>query len=487
MMKIIYLDEPELEFGAGRHIDIRFGITEYGPLDFDISMAPRHIIVGAVGTTETTEGVCEWLARCKDGIDAKDSRQPNLFPRFPGCTLDSGLRATIELPDDLIRNIPSREMKKLTAKERGNDLILHAVDMFLAEIRYLCENYPQIDVIVCALPLDLLSSMEAEANHQPEISEMEDGVITLPGHRLDFHHMLKAKAMELRKPVQIVLPSTYDESKLQRRSRTGKTRRLQDEATRAWNFHTALYYKAGGTPWRLVRDSSQFTVCYVGVSFFKTLDGSSLMTSIAQVFNERGEGVVVRGGPAQVSKEDRQPHLSAIDAETLLNQALTRYREVHGNLPARVVMHKSSNYNQGEIDGFSSALDSDRIGTYDLLALGPSSTKVFRIGGAYPPLRGTCLSMDNSEHVLYTKGSVDFFQTYPGMYVPGPLRLTCAATEQTPKFLAQEVLALTKMNWNNTQFDNAEPITLHAARQVSRILKYCQDGTRVEPRYSFYM
>ena len=29
------------------------------------------------------------------------------------------------------------------------------------------------------------------------------------------------------------------------------SRPLQDEATRAWNFHTALYYKAGGTPWRL--------------------------------------------------------------------------------------------------------------------------------------------------------------------------------------------------------------------------------------------
>jgi len=96
-------------------------------------------------------------------------------------------------------------------------------------------------------------------------------------------------------------------------------------------------------------------------------------------------------------------------------------------------------------------------------------------------------SLDNLEHVLYTRGSVDFFQTYPGMYVPSPLRIICASAEQTPKFLAEEILALTKMNWNNTQFDNSEPITLHAARQVSHILRYYQDGAHIEPRYSYYM
>jgi hypothetical protein len=31
------------------------------------------------------------------------------------------------------------------------------------------------------------------------------------------------------------------------------------------------------------------------VSFYQSLDLSSLMTSVAQVFNQRGEGVIVRG------------------------------------------------------------------------------------------------------------------------------------------------------------------------------------------------
>ena len=43
------------------------------------------------------------------------------------------------------------------------------------------------------------------------------------------------------------------------------------EATRAWNIHTALYYKAGGIPWRLVRDAAELTN-----NTGKTLDGGPI-------------------------------------------------------------------------------------------------------------------------------------------------------------------------------------------------------------------
>ena len=52
---------------------------------------------------------------------------------------------------------------------------------------------------------------------------------------------------------------------------------------------------------------------------------------------------------------------------------------------------------------------------------------------------------------------------------------------------SREILSLTKMNWNNTQFDGAEPITLRAARQVGSILKYVANDEPVHSRYSFYM
>jgi len=116
-------------------------------------------------------------------------------------------------------------------------------------------------------------------------------------------------------------------------------------------FFPALYYKARGTPWRLVRDPSQLSACFVGISFYESLDRSRLTTSMAQVFNELGEGVVVRGGAASLSKEDRRPHLSGEDCQKLIADALTRYRDVHFTLPARVLIHKSSAFSADEEAG----------------------------------------------------------------------------------------------------------------------------------------
>ena len=49
-MKVEFLQEPELEFGVGKHIDIKFGLMDYGPLDFDNPLAPKKIKLGVVGT-----------------------------------------------------------------------------------------------------------------------------------------------------------------------------------------------------------------------------------------------------------------------------------------------------------------------------------------------------------------------------------------------------------------------------------------------------
>ncbi len=481
-MKIDFIPEPELEFGVGRHIDIKFGLMNYGPADYASALAPKAIKLGMVGTTQTLEGLCTWFEHCRGEIPAKQSRQPYLFPKFPGFNPEVGFRSELVLDSQLQRTIPQREFVSLKASRSPNEVVAQAVELFLSEVEYLSEN-PNVDVLLCAPPIELLAAMVIE---KPENTQDDDGE-EIESSTLDFHDMLKAKAMGLSKPMQIVLPMTYDNTKRQQQKlRPDRVRQLQDEATRAWNIHTALYYKAGGTPWRLIRDSSDLTVCHAGISFYKSLDGSRLMTSMAQVFNERGDGVIVRGGVVRVSKEDRQPHLTAIDAQNLLDSALKTYRLEHRTLPARIVLHKTSAYNEEEIEGFSAATQLHQIEMAEFVSLTRSNSKLFRTG-AYPPLRGTFLSLDGMAHVLYTRGGVDFFSTYPGMYVPTPLKFRCDLVEQTPRFIASEMLALSKMNWNNTQFDGGEPITTRAAHKVGHILRYVELDGKVQSRYSYYM
>jgi hypothetical protein len=487
-MKIDVLDEPELEFaGAAKHVDIRFGLMNAGPLDV-LSPRTRTISLGFVGTTETLEGLTRWLERCRGEVPAKESHYPNLFPRFPGFRPDTGFRSTLLLESRSQRAIHQRDLAQVTKAPRSNRLVRAAVDLFLEEMRYLAEN-ARPDVLVCAPPFDLMKVVKDDVVGEDDDQSEDNNVDGDPAteSRYDFHDLLKARAMALHIPMQLIWPHTYDPSKRrQQKRRPERPRGQQDEATRAWNLHTALYYKAGGIPWRLVRDSTQLTTCCVGISFYKSLEGDRLLTSMAQVFNERGDGVVVRGGSASISRDDLQPHLDAVGADSLLAGALATYRKEHKNLPARIVLHKTSLYNEGERAGFRAAAERASVDQVDFLSVADSFTRLFR-HGAHPPLRGTLLTLDGWNHVLYTKGSVDFFELYPGLYVPLPLLFRCDDTEQTPRFLAQELLALTKMNWNSTQFDGRDPITTRAAKQVGAILRYVGEADPVEPLYGFYM
>jgi hypothetical protein len=115
-----------------------------------------------------------------------------------------------------------------------------------------------------------------------------------------------------------------------------------------------------------------------------------------------------------------------------------------------------------------------------------SFTRLFR-AGTYPPLRGTLLKLRETSAILYLRGSVQFFQSYPGTYVPRPLELSVSRAEGTLEQLGKEILSLSKLNWNNTQFDGGEPITVRAARRVGDILKCLPDGAEPQPSFRFYM
>src|SRR5215510_8787526 len=94
-MKFSFFEEPDLEFAnGGTHIDIRFGIKKYGPLDLGDATAPTQLRIGFIGTDETIVAMRHWLQRCKDGIPAKDSKLANLFPEFPGFSSDVSFRSS---------------------------------------------------------------------------------------------------------------------------------------------------------------------------------------------------------------------------------------------------------------------------------------------------------------------------------------------------------------------------------------------------------
>jgi hypothetical protein len=64
--------------------------------------------------------------------------------------------------------------------------------------------------------------------------------------------------------------------------------------------------------------------------------------------------------------------------------------------------------------------------------------------GYYPPLRGTWVKLEQESHLLYTRGSVAFYEEYPGMYVPQSLLVKLFHTEGQHSDTMRDLMLLSK-------------------------------------------
>ena len=476
-MRLELFKEPLLEFGKDTHICPRAGIRQFGVYDTRLATRRTKIHVGAVGTSDDLDKLAQWLDRCRRSIPGKaETKQPELFPEFCGFNLDVGFKAELVFQQELTRSVNLSEIRNILKTKRWNERVNLAVELYYRHVRFLAQNRP-VDVVVCVIPDNLYQKISKEEDQSDELTlegdEEEDKKDVL---EVNFRRALKAKIMHLGKPTQLVISKSLDTNAPGR----------QDDATKAWNFTTALYYKANQTvPWKLVSNLNRPSVCYVGIGFYRSRDKKMLHTSLAQIFDELGNGVILRGTPVLL-KDDRVPHLNVNQAYDLLSLALDEYKAALDTSPARLVIHKSSNFNEDEIHGFGEATKQAQVSAVDYVTILDSNLKLFR-DGIYPPYRGAHIELDEKTHLLYTRGSVAYYRTYPGKYIPQALEVRIVESDESPGQICREIFGLTKMNWNNTQFDQKYPITIGCARRVGQIMKYVPDDEHPQIRYSFYM
>lgn len=473
----LVLKEPELEFGdSGRHVDPRLGLCEHGPLQ---PMLGDQVSIGVIGTAETVDGFERWMNRLKVPINAKSSKLPNLFPPFPGLGNENPFRCRFEVVPGARRILPARDVGRLIKVKKHAHAVTEAAELFSDHASAMLEASYKPDVVVAALPFDLIMRVVNDVSETTD-DDPDDR------HAIDFRDLLKAQALHLRSPTQIVWPSLWDDNARIPRKLKSTMRRVQDPATRAWNILNAMYYKAGRTPWRLPRFEEQLKTSFVGIGFYRDLSGQRLLTSTAQMFDERGKGLILRGARARTDKGDRHPYLDRADAYDLLRRSLKAFFNQHQHYPARLVVLKTSRFRLDEADGISEALSEVNVPYSDLVWVSEKSPITMYREGDYPPLRGTMIQLGRNS-LLFTRGSVPYYRTYPGLRVPGPLMLRPYSNDTPLSGIASDVLALSKMNWNSTQFDGALPIPIRAARQVGKVLRHVPMGQNEASEYAYYM
>lgn len=475
-------DEPLLEFGdGGQHLDPREGLRRFGPLQ------PRSgdiVSVGVIGTEDTVDGIREFLDETGRGIESGNKELINLNPDFPGLGNQNPFRCKFEVPDAATATLSRRQVKEITSIGRHDEAVRAAVDLIKSQLSAIIEGSAKPDVIVLALPVPLIEKL-VNAKSEEEVEGAEES--NRPDDGLNFRDLLKARTLHLDVPTQIVWPDTWDDAaKIPRKIKRDSNRQRQVKATRAWNLLDQLYYKAGKVPWRLLPSAGEYRTSFLGIGFYRDLDGQQLWTSTAQMFDDRGRGLILRGARAQTESRGRHPYLTAEDAEDLVARSIKTYKSFHGHVPARIVVLKTSRFRPEEAEGVDAALAKAGIEMVDLLWVQESSPIAILRDGNYPVLRGTFVDL-KGKGLLYTRGSVPYYGTYPGLRIPRPLMLVPHESTDRPILaLAKDVLALTKINWSTTQFDQKIPAPIKAAREVGRILKHIDFGTEVSSDFRKY-
>lgn len=497
-MNFNYLQEPKLQFGDYfEHEDTKTGLAEFGPFGKNVPGLHRsNIKLGFIGTRETIDDAIEWIEKCGAFIESENietvktkaaeygfldslglitddyDRYHKILNRdFIGFNADSNFKCSFQVNPRWERFLDTRELDAILKTANKPDRISKLVDFIDDKITSLTQTDPTPDIIIIALT--------------SEMGEKADTVRITGNFFLNLRRAIKARAMsqEMPIPVQLIRPRTIH----------GKGD-VQEIATRAWNFCTAQYYKAGGIPWRPT--TLEQDTCYVGISFYVAQDIDSALTmrsSIAQAFDYLGQGLILRGDQFEWDSDSlgATPHLTKDTARKLISCVLQEYIKVRGIPPKRVVIHKSSEFwgsNRGdfnEVDGFYEGIDEVYRCESDFVTLQQTGIRLFR-EGKYPPMRGTYFSI-GQEHFLFTMGFIPYLETYPKPYVPEPWQIVQHIGGSSPKTLFREILALTKMNVNNCAFADGTPITISFSKKVGEIMKHIPEDGKIQSSYRFYM
>lgn len=443
------LAEPKLAFHPDRledqDIHPLMGLRRFGPYS-------RSSLAGVLDPIRVALIVAPGLEQAATRFLAEFDRQQtpkermNYLPPFPGFNSVFGVRLVQgSSPTRLV--LPNSLDAALQGEQRSHLILAEHLTRALATLEQVRAEF---DVVVIALPDRWERAFEG--------AEDED---------FDLHDYLKAAAAMRGIPFQIV--------------RESSALAYPCRCSVMWRQSIALYTKAGGVPWKLAETSDD--VAFIGLSYALRSSGSGrFVTCCSQVFDADGAGIeFVAYQTDEVHVERDNPFLSRSDMRRVIARSLALFRKRHaGRTPARLVIHKTTEFKPDEVDGCFDAWGRDTgLDLYQIQQdAGWRGMKLEAKGklAPYPCDRGSLLQLSGREFLLWTQGNVqeavsgkNFYKEGKG--IPAPLLLRRFAGHGEFLDAGRFVLGLTKMNWNNDALYDRLPVTVGYAHTLASIVK----------------
>lgn len=496
---VIVFNEPDLEFRYGQRVkDPHDGLALFGPFHVDQSSQPGALTYIVLGSEEGLARFSLWSAAMNQPHTEVPKSNYRLWSPFPGfeATFSS------KWPDNAVWSYPI-DREDLIESSRLRDSHERAYSVVAHYLEGL-EKTPKLDekigVAICVVP------DEVWQNCRPESRVLNPVGAGLPKHQKksrkagqfelydtfepdqyqlspDFRRQLKARSMEWGIPLQIVRESSL---RLSNENPYGQ-RTLTPLPDRMWNMGTTLYYKCGGKPWRLV--SAREGVCYIGIAFRRTDKSEKGRTACcaAQMFLNTGDGIVFLGeyGPWYSPNTD-QFHLSGEAAQKLLAGVLKTYGDLGGKKLTEVFLHSRSTISEEEFRGYQKACPSGVKLVGVRVRTDRSGLRLYSTG-RMPVIRGTFLKLGERSGLLWGSGFKPRLATYDGWETPAPMRIDVQHGEASIERVAQDILGLTKLNYNACRLGDAQPVTVKFSNAVGEILISNPTVSERRPNFKFYI
>jgi hypothetical protein len=483
------LNEPLLTFGYGQSMEHpKDGLLLYGP--YANPFAGGSLRIGLISTIDGEACYTSWVQRAGRVIAPLKKDDPNhtIFPGF-----STFFRAAWPAAPAAKIIVDAVALSHAIRMEDRHQAIFKAVSIYADAIAQFIREQSEtsVDLWIVVIPeevyrlgrpqskvskderleAELLMNFRAATRifREPSLFQEDNQAADIYRYELNFHNQLKARLLKQRAVIQVIRETTLAPEKFTK-TNGQPLRRLQDPATLAWNLSTTAFFKAGGKPWQL--SAPRAGVCYVGVVFKKDLTGPTERNACcgAQMFLDSGDGVVFRGavGP-WYSPESGQFHLTRDKARELMALVVSAYQQSHnGAPPTELFIHGKTRFSRDEWLGFRDAVP-DTCSVACIRIQEDMSLKLFRRGMTNIS-RGLAWKCSKRRGYLWSRGFVTRLQTYPGREVPNPLSIEIAQGDADLEAVLNDVLSLTKLNYNTCIYADGLPVTLRFADQIGEIL-----------------
>lgn len=487
MPELIKLEEPTLLFGHNQGMeDPRDGLALFGTLDVGQVYGIR---AGVIGTKEGIRRYKDWVQKIQQPLYETETIEHR--PIYPGfettfkipwkpepllerVITDSELDECVHLGDQHLRVFKtvevysSRILDADVKEEKKVDIWFVIVP---ERVWKYCRPQSKVEAALRVTSDEGMSSKRGKKLlKQPSMFEAENLAAVPYQYEVNFHNQLKARLLDKKILTQIIRETTIAPEEFINDS--GRPlRQVDTPSTVAWNLSTAVFYKAGGRPWKI--NNIREGVCYIGLVFKKDESNTDprYACCAAQMFLDSGDGVVFKrvDGPWHIPGTNTF-HLSTEAAKKIVGMAVDAYKEHHEahKPPKELFLHGRVQFDDDEWNGFSQAVDAS-TNLVGVRIRDESHFKLFR-KQTRAVLRGTAYVRNWRTAYLWTKGFIPRLQTYPGRAVPKPLLIDVCRGESEITTVLRDIMALTKLNYNTCVFADGSPVTLRFANAVGEIL-----------------